>query len=251
MTQPRQAAGSVSDQGNYAGSVSRFLGYAVDLGASTVVFTLALAGVAFVIEVVTSHRVTWTRSDTLVAVLFVVWQFFYFGYSWAVASRSFGMYVLGLRVVRADGAEIAPRQGVVRALVFPLSFLLLGLGFLGILLQHERRALHDLIAGTTVVYAWDARAARLRFLAREAEIGARGPARPATGPELPAQPAGASAQPAGAPGEPSEVPAQPPEVPGQPPEGPGQPPEVRTEAPGGAALDGQGQAATDIQRPTP
>ena len=224
MTQPRQAAGSVSDQGNYAGSVSRFLGYAVDLGASTVVFTLALAGVAFVIQVVTSHRVTWTRSDTLVAVLFVVWQFFYFGYSWAVASRSFGMYVLGLRVVRADGSEISPRQGVVRALVFPLSFLLLGVGFLGILLQHERRALHDLIAGTAVVYAWDARAARLRFLAREAEIGARGPARP---------------------------PSHPPDAPAQPGEAPGQPPEVRTEAPDGAALDGRGQPAGDIQRPTP
>jgi uncharacterized RDD family membrane protein YckC len=59
---------------------------------------------------------------------------------------------------------------VLRALVFPLSFLLLGLGFLGILVQRERRALHDLIAGTAVVYSWDARAARLRFLAREAEL---------------------------------------------------------------------------------
>jgi uncharacterized RDD family membrane protein YckC len=214
MTPPPQAAGSVSDQGNYAGSVSRFLAYAVDLGTSTVVFTLALAGVAFVIQVVTSHRVTWTRSDTLVGVLFVVWQFFYFGYSWAVASRSFGMYVLGLRVVRADGTEITPRQGVLRALVFPLSFLLLGLGFIGILVQHEHRALHDLIAGTAVVYAWDARAARLRFLAREAEIGARGPRRPASG-------------------------AAP----------PGQPAEVRTEAPDGAALDGQGQPAGDTQPP--
>jgi hypothetical protein len=55
--------------------------------------------------------------------------------------------------------------------VFPLSFLLFGLGFLGILVQRERRALHDLIAGTAVVYSWDARAARLRFLAREAEAG--------------------------------------------------------------------------------
>ena len=29
----------------------------------------------------------------------------------------------------------------------------------------ERRAWHDLLAGTAVVYAWDARAARLRWLA--------------------------------------------------------------------------------------
>jgi uncharacterized RDD family membrane protein YckC len=54
----------------------------------------------------------------------------------------------------------------VRTLAFPLSFLLLGLGFLGILLRRDRRALHDVIAGTTVVYAWDAREARLRSLAR-------------------------------------------------------------------------------------
>jgi hypothetical protein len=31
--------------------------------------------------------------------------------------------------------------------------------------------LHDLIAGTVVIYAWDTRAARLRFLARQAEVG--------------------------------------------------------------------------------
>ena len=215
MTPAPRAAGSVSDQGHYAGSVSRFLAYAVDLGVSTAAFTLALAGVAFVIQVITSHRVTWTQSDPLVAALFVVWQFFYFGYSWAVASRSFGMYVLGLRVVRADGTEITPRQGVLRALVFPLSFLLLGAGFLGILLQHERRALQDLIAGTTVVYAWDARAARLRFLAREAEIGARGPGRPA---------------PAGGPG-PGMTGGPAADLPGQ--------------TPGGAALDGQAQPAGD------
>jgi uncharacterized RDD family membrane protein YckC len=79
------------------------------------------------------------------------------------------MAVLGVQVVRADGAVAEPRRGVVRALVFPLSFLLFGLGFLGILVQRERRALHDLIAGTAVVYSWDARAARLRFLARGGE----------------------------------------------------------------------------------
>ena len=100
----------------------------------------------------------------------MAWQFFYFGYSWAMSGRTAGMAVLGVRVVRADGWAIDPWRGVLRALVFPLSFLLFGLGFLGILVQRERRALHDLIAGTAVIYAWDARAARLRFLAREAEL---------------------------------------------------------------------------------
>jgi uncharacterized RDD family membrane protein YckC len=35
---------------------------------------------------------------------------------------------------------------------FPLSVALFGLGFLGILFHTQRRALHDLIAGTAVVY---------------------------------------------------------------------------------------------------
>jgi hypothetical protein len=79
------------------------------------------------------------------------------------------MALLGVQVVRADGTRLHPWQGWVRSLTFPLGFLTLGLGFLGILVQREHRALYDLIAGTTVVYAWDARAARFRYLARQAE----------------------------------------------------------------------------------
>jgi uncharacterized RDD family membrane protein YckC len=169
----------VSYQGRYAGSVSRFTAYAIDLAVSSAVFSLALATISYVVKIVSGHQVSWNRSNLLVAILFVVWQFVYFGYSWAVSGRTFGMAILGIRVVRADGNAVEPRQGVVRALVFPLSFLLFGLGFLGILVQREHRALHDLIAGTAVIYAWDARAARLRFLARQAELTPAGSPPPA------------------------------------------------------------------------
>jgi hypothetical protein len=54
--------------------------------------------------------------------------------------------------------------------------------------QREHRAVYDLIAGTAVVYAWDARAARLRFLARQSEpiadaAEAPGRALPASSPD--------------------------------------------------------------------
>jgi uncharacterized RDD family membrane protein YckC len=162
---PRMPAHSIAAQGHYAGAVSRFVAYAIDLFASTGVFTLVLAGISYVVQIVMGKQVSWNRQDVVVVVIYVIWEFFYFGYSWAMSGRTAGMAVLGVRVVRADGAAAEPRRGVVRALVFPLSFLLFGLGFLGILVQRERRALHDLIAGTAVVYEWDARAARLRFLA--------------------------------------------------------------------------------------
>ena len=74
--------------------------------------------------------------------------------------------LLAVTMVAGDGTEAGPRRARVRTLAFRLSFLLLGLGFTGILFQRNRRALHDLIAGTAVVYAWDARAARLRYLDR-------------------------------------------------------------------------------------
>jgi uncharacterized RDD family membrane protein YckC len=171
-----QSAGLVSSQGHYAGSVSRFLAYVIDLVVSSGLFALGLAATSFVAEVVTGHSVTWSRSNVVVAIIFGAWELFYFGYSWAASGRTLGMAVLGLRVVRADGAGLDPWRGVVRALVFPLSFLFFGLGFLGILVQGEHRALHDLIAGSAVIYSWDARAARLRFLAREADLGvAAGP----------------------------------------------------------------------------
>jgi uncharacterized RDD family membrane protein YckC len=180
----------VTAQGNYAGAVSRFLAYVIDLIVSSGMFMLALAAISYVVKIVTGKPVSWNRQDILVVIFYVAWEFFYFGYSWAASGRTLGMAVLGVRVVRADGAVAEPRRGVVRSLAFPLSILLLGLGFLGILVQRERRALHDLIAGTAVVYEWDARAARLRFLAREAEAAA--PAEAAGPAEVLAQPGDAS-----------------------------------------------------------
>ena len=59
-----------------------------------------------------------------------------------------------------------PRQAILRTLGLAVTLLTLGIGFLGIVYQRERRALDDFIAGTAVVYDWDARAARLRFLAK-------------------------------------------------------------------------------------
>jgi uncharacterized RDD family membrane protein YckC len=160
------AAAQESLQGRYAGFASRFAAYAVDAAASTAVFMLALAAVSFAVSVVTAKSVNWNRDDTWAGLAYVAWLFIYFAYSWAASGKTFGMALLGVRVVRSDGADVGARRAAVRTLALPLSFLIFGLGFVGILLGRQRRALHDVIAGTVVVYSWDARAARLRFLAR-------------------------------------------------------------------------------------
>ena len=166
MSGPPPRAGLETMQGHYAGSVSRLAAYIVDTAVSSGLFAAGLALVSYAAQVVTGRVIGWSRQDVLVAVLLAAWQLVYFGYSWASGGKTFGMAVLGVQVVRADGVLIDPWRGVLRALVFPLSFLLFGLGFAGILVQREHRALHDLIAGTAVVYSWDARSARLRFLSR-------------------------------------------------------------------------------------
>jgi uncharacterized RDD family membrane protein YckC len=153
-------------QGKYAGFASRFSAFAVDMGISVGAFMLALAAISFAARVLTGQDITWHKGDIWVIIAYAVWAFVYFAYSWAASGRTAGMALFGVRVVRDDGTEVSGRQAGVRTLALPLSFLFLGLGFTGILLGDRRRALHDVIAGTAVVYSWDARAARLRFLSR-------------------------------------------------------------------------------------
>jgi len=154
-------------QGKYAGFASRFVAFAADLVVSVGVFMLALAAISFAATVLTGKDIAWNRGDTWVVIAYAVWGFVYFAYSWAASGRTAGMALFGVRVVRDDGTDASGHRAVVRTLALPLSFLLLGLGFVGILLGDRRRALHDVIAGTAVIYSWDARAARLRFLSRD------------------------------------------------------------------------------------
>ena len=154
-------------QGKYAGFASRFTAFAVDVGVSLGVFLLALAAISFAALVLTGKDITWHQGDLWVIIAYAIWAFIYFAYSWAASGRTAGMALVGVRVVADDGADVSGRRAVVRTLALPLSFLFLGLGFVGILVGDRRRALHDVIAGTAVIYSWDARAARLRFLSRD------------------------------------------------------------------------------------
>jgi len=154
-------------RGDCAGFASRFIAFVFDSAISIGVFMLVLSAASFAASVLTGSSIHWNRADLWVVLAFFGWEFFYYAYFWTASGKTPGMTLLGVQVVGRDGSNVGTQRGLVRTLAFPLSFLLLGLGFVGILLSRDRRALHDSIAGTEVVYAWDARAARLRFLARE------------------------------------------------------------------------------------
>jgi uncharacterized RDD family membrane protein YckC len=144
--------------GHYAGVVSRAAATVVDGMIVLGSFTVGLAGLDLLTTAWwgTSVGRSWPAMTALPAVAFC----YAFGFL-AIAARTPGQGIAGLRVVRSDGGTIRPGQAFVRVVVFPLSVLAAGLGFVPILLQREHRALHDLIAGTSVVYDWGERPAQL------------------------------------------------------------------------------------------
>ncbi|HEY4396511.1 MAG TPA: RDD family protein [Acidimicrobiia bacterium] len=152
--------------GHYAGVVTRIASYAIDAFLVSALFSIVTAGVFWLLDLVTGQ--SYDASDAgsaLGGLLFLVWIFLYFWVPMAAWGRTLGMAIMGLELVRRDGERAGAGRVAIRVVTFPISVLLLGLGFIGILFGREHRALHDVFAGTTIVYAWDARAARLRFLA--------------------------------------------------------------------------------------
>ena len=147
--------------GRYAGPVTRFIAFVLDSLIVTTGFTVIVAGATYLIELVTSRQVEPARGLWYV-VGFVVWAFLYLWLSVAVFGKTLGKTVMGVRVVRADGSiALHSRQAFIRALTYPLSFVIVGIGLVGVVFGRERRAWHDHLARTAVVYDWGSRTARL------------------------------------------------------------------------------------------
>jgi len=75
----------------------------------------------------------------------------YFVLSWLRGGQTIGMKPWRLRVVRADGSALDAKQALLRFAVALVSLLPLGAGFWWAFVDRERRAWHDLAAGTRVV----------------------------------------------------------------------------------------------------
>jgi uncharacterized RDD family membrane protein YckC len=91
----------------------------------------------------------------------------YFVAFWTLLGQTPGKWLLGVKVVAKGGAPIGFRRSVMRLVGYVVSAIPLYLGFLWIL-GPQRRAWHDRLAGTEVVYV----AARRRPAERE-QVGAR------------------------------------------------------------------------------
>lgn len=152
--------------GHYAGGVTRLIAIALDLVITVVIFNLAISATDWLLARFVGVDVNPSGGSPAWIVLLLAWQFVYFAYCWTLSGKTPAMALLGLRVVRGDGSDLERSRAALRALTLPLGAFLFGLGYIGIVFGRRRRALHDVIADTAVVYDFDARAARLRFLMR-------------------------------------------------------------------------------------
>ena len=146
--------------GHYAGPVSRLLAFIGDYAVAVGLAAVVAAVVGYAVDLILDLRIE-AGAGVLGVVWFAVWAFLYWWLGLAVAGRTVGMAVLGLRVVRADGSPLPSGRAAGRVLLMPVSFLVVGLGLIGVLLDRRRRALHDALSGTTVVYDWGDRPAEM------------------------------------------------------------------------------------------
>jgi len=157
-------------QGHYAGFVSRLFAVAVDLAiitAITVVVSWAsLSMLEYVaIDIRDCPPVESGVGEGALLCVALQWAGIAIGVSfpwvyamffWTVTGQTPGKAVMGLRIVRLDGRPMTLWTSIVRGVGYSISLATMGLGFLLVLSDNRRQALHDKFARTCVIYSWDA-----------------------------------------------------------------------------------------------
>jgi uncharacterized RDD family membrane protein YckC len=137
----------------YAGVVSRTVALAIDAAALSIGFAVASGVLGLILSLFTAVEVS---SPGAVLGAAVTWSLVVSGYFvlfWTLAGETPGMRLMALRVI--DRAGDPPRLGhaLLRLVGMILAAIPFFAGYLLILVDERRRGLHDMLAGTTVVYA--------------------------------------------------------------------------------------------------
>jgi uncharacterized RDD family membrane protein YckC len=138
----------------YAGLATRTLAFGMDalIINATVWFVGAVVGIGLSLLGVPDEVLKVLA--VIGAVIAFAWAIGYFVFFWSANGQTPGNRMLGIRVLTAaTGEPPSARRALFRVLLLPLSAIIFCIGFLLILVDGRRRALHDRIAGTVVVYA--------------------------------------------------------------------------------------------------
>jgi uncharacterized RDD family membrane protein YckC len=137
----------------YAGFQLRAVAFILDcivaISIGLLFFTIAALPMAFGGDSKVSSREE--QFALIVGLTYVPFLLCLFFVLWALRGQSLGMMAVRIEVTDRDGEPLRPSRAAVRALVWPLSMLPLAIGGLPVLFDDERRALHDMVAGTVVL----------------------------------------------------------------------------------------------------
>ncbi len=145
---------NTSRLGQYAGFVSRLIAWIIDQ-LVVVGFTFITGWIAsFVLDTLAFDNQVYELTVALILVIvnFAFFLFYFIGL-WMISGQTLGKSIMGLRIVRADGERLKLRNAILRFIGYPISGMLLFLGYLMVLIDRRRQALHDKIGGTIVVYS--------------------------------------------------------------------------------------------------
>jgi uncharacterized RDD family membrane protein YckC len=95
---------------------------------------------------------TWISHLAGVGGLWTALWWAYFIVGWGLAGASPGKWLLGIRIVDHRGRyPIGASRAALRLVAYMISSVSLGFGHLFVVFRRDRRALHDILAGTRVV----------------------------------------------------------------------------------------------------
>jgi uncharacterized RDD family membrane protein YckC len=144
-----------------AGFFSRLEAFVVDLMVISVVQLVASSFVqAFLrffrlTDLIENIQTILANANTDIAIGATLTSLFVIGYYtffWSLVGFTPGKALLGLKVVRKDGARVSFGRALLRFFAYWISMLPLFLGFFWVLWDSNRQGWHDKIAGTQVLY---------------------------------------------------------------------------------------------------
>jgi uncharacterized RDD family membrane protein YckC len=136
----------------YAGIATRAIALAIDVVIANVIVLCGGAILALVGSLVGDVRLD-TLKALLAATAWLAVVGSYFVLFWSTAGQTPGMRLMALRVMTPAGVHPGLARSVVRVAALGLAIVPLFAGFLPVLVDGRRRGLHDMIAGTVVLYA--------------------------------------------------------------------------------------------------
>jgi uncharacterized RDD family membrane protein YckC len=137
----------------YAGIVSRTMALAIDAGTLTIGFAIASGVLGLILSLFTAVEVSSPGPVLGAAGLWSLVVASYFVLFWTLAGETPGMRLMALRVVGDTGEPPRLGRSLVRLVGMILAAIPFFAGYALILFDDRRRGLHDMLAGTIVVYA--------------------------------------------------------------------------------------------------